>query len=221
MRILQEHYGYVQKKYLEKKGEFSMKKLSMLILLVIVASLLVAAIPTKMMRLTIINKSGYDVYMKLEGSPVTEAYYYLTIPAGDRDAPIIKVFTVMSDVYDRTTWQCGGLENSGLLVMANNTRLTFLPCGEAACPVQHWRPGYEYTDACGWTHTREAGWVWKPALKGEPTMEKVTYWKWVDWGKNLPKNLVADGYWNFACAQYYWDFKTFKLPVGCEFRYQY
>jgi len=66
-----------------------MKKLSMLILLVIVASLLVAAIPTKMMRLTIINKSGYDVYMKLEGSAVTEAYYYLTVPAGDRDEPMI------------------------------------------------------------------------------------------------------------------------------------
>jgi hypothetical protein len=199
-----------------------MKKLSMLILLVIVASLLVAAIPTKMMKLTIINKSGYDVYMKLEGSPVTDAYYYLTIPAGDRDAPTVKVFTVMSDVYDRTTWQCGGLENSGLLIMSNNTRLTYLPCGERPCAVPHWLPEDEYTDACGITWTRDGQLTLKPALKGEPTMEKVTYWKWVDFDVNLnPWVFGADGYWNFDCATYWWNFETFKLPVGCAFRYQY
>jgi predicted small secreted protein len=60
-----------------------MKKLTLLILLVLVASLLVAAIPTKTVRLVIINKSSYDVYMKLEGSALTGGFYYLTIPAGD------------------------------------------------------------------------------------------------------------------------------------------
>jgi tetratricopeptide (TPR) repeat protein len=117
----------------ESKRRRSMKKLSMLILLVIVASLLVAAIPTKMMRLTIINKSGYDVYMKLEGSAVTDAYYYLTVPAGDRDEPTVKVFTVMSDAYTRTTWQCDGLKSDGYLVVDGNIRLTFVPCGEFQC----------------------------------------------------------------------------------------
>ena len=196
-----------------------MKKLSMLILLVIVASLLVAAIPTKMMRLTIINKSGYDVYMKLEGSPVTDAYYYLTVPAGDRDEPVIKVFTVMSDMYARTTWQCNGLENSGNLVVDGNIRLTFLPCGEFQC---------------GWgVYDFDAGWwggcdndiftvPWASHYtQGEPRMEKVTYWKYFVAAANWPKNNEADGYWNFGCVQYWWNLKTYKLPLGCNFRYQY
>ncbi len=91
-----------------------MKKVSLLVLLAILAStLLMAAIPTAMVRLTIINKSGYDVYMKLEGSSATEQFYYLTIPAGDKSSPEVKVFTVMSDIYKRTTWQCDGVQSSG------------------------------------------------------------------------------------------------------------
>jgi len=111
-----------------------MKKVSLLVLLAIVAStLLMAAIPTTIVRLTIINKSGYDVYMKLEGSAVTQAFYYLTVPSGDRDNPTVKVFTVMSDLYKRTTWQCNGAKSSGTLAVDGNIRLTFTPCGEKAC----------------------------------------------------------------------------------------
>jgi hypothetical protein len=83
-----------------------MKKVSLLVLLAIVAStLLMAAIPTTIVRLTIINKSEYDVYMKLEGSSVTQSFYYLTVPSGTRDNPTVKVFTIMADLYTRTTWQ--------------------------------------------------------------------------------------------------------------------
>jgi hypothetical protein len=203
-----------------------MKKLSVLILLVIVASLLVAAIPTKMMRLTIINKSGYDVYMKLEGSPITDAYYYLTVPSGDRDNPVIRVFTVMSDMYDRTTWQCGGLESTGQLAVTGNIRLTYTPCGEALCkiPVENtedlevitkWKCGHPVSWA-----TPDDFVLWF-GRQGEPTMEKVTYWKWVSFDENFPKNNTADGYWNWGCFQYYWDLETYKLPTGCNFRYQY
>ena len=65
-----------------------MKKVSLLVLLAILAStLLMAAIPTTIVRLTIINKSGYDVYMKLEGSAVTQSFYYLTVPSGDPRHP--------------------------------------------------------------------------------------------------------------------------------------
>ena len=109
-----------------------MKKLTLLILLVLVASTLVAAIPTKTVRLTVINKSGYDVMLKLEGSAVTGAFYYLTIPSGDTDNPVIKVFTIMVDLYTRTTWQCGGVENTGTFWVPSNTRLTFTPCGRKA-----------------------------------------------------------------------------------------
>jgi len=207
-----------------------MKKLSVLILLVIVASLLVAAIPTKMMRLTIINKSGYDVYMKLEGSAVTDAYYYLTVPSGDRDEPVIKVFTVMSDVYSRTTWQCGGLESSGDLVVDQQIRLTFLPCGEAQCAVGFYKDDY-WLGGC---KNNIEFYKWENHYQqGEPTMEKVTYWKYLGYGpnawiyKSVPAKLWktwvfdADGYWNFGCVQYWWKINTYKLPVGCNFRYQY
>ena len=108
-----------------------MKKVSLLILIaILISSLMLAAIPTRMVRLTVINKSEYDVYMKLEGSPVTDAYYYLTIPAGDRDVPYVKVFTIMEDLYTRTTWQCDGQKSSGTLIVDGNIRLTFTPCGE-------------------------------------------------------------------------------------------
>ena len=195
-----------------------MKKLSLLILLVIVASLLVAAIPTKMMRLTIINKSGYDVYMKLEGSAVTEAYYYLTVPAGDRDEPTVKVFTVMSDAYTRTTWQCDGLKSDGYLVVDGNIRLTFVPCGEFQCS---WKgPTTAFLGGCFddvlYLVTQSH------YLQGEPRMEKVTYWKYLAYG--IPSWASADGYdgyWNFGCYTWYWDLKTYKLPSGCSFRYQY
>jgi len=234
-----------------------MKKLSMLILLVIVASLLVAAIPTKMMRLTIINKSGFDVYMKLEGSPLTDAYYYLTIAAGDRDEPVVKVYTVMSDVYSRTTWQCNGLKSSGSLVMAGNTRLTFSPCFDTACAFKVTTEGLkqncdrviaEAKAKANWADAVKknggdplnptaaelallaemledavkltyVGWNWHN--QGEPSMEKVTYWKYFAYGANPKGNLSADGYWNFGCVQYWYAFKTAKLPIGCNFRYQY
>jgi len=256
MHLIQEHRkNYVQINL--KKGEFSMKKLSVLILLVIVASLLVAAIPTKMLKLTIINKSGSDVYMKLEGSSLTDAYYYLTIPSGDRDEPVVKVFTVMSDVYSRTTWQCNGLESSGGLVMDGNTRLTFSPCYEAACKFKVTTEGLknncdryiaETKTKANWaawvednggdpenpTPAEEAllaemledavertnvGWKWHN--QGEPRMEKVTYWKGLLFGTNPKGNISADGYWNFGCVQWWWSIGTAKLPVGCDFRYQY
>jgi len=102
-----------------------MKKLISFVLLLVIAFSIMGAIPTKMVKLTIINKSGYDVYMRLEGSPLTDTFHYLTIEAGDRDAPVTKLFTIMSDVYTRTTWQCNGLESTGNLVVDGNIRLTF------------------------------------------------------------------------------------------------
>lgn len=115
-----------------------MKKVTLFIVLVLILStVLTAMIPTKMVRLTMINKSDpgtgpgdFAVYMKLQGSDVTNAFYYLTVPAGGRDTPTIKLFTVMSDVYTRDTWQCNNLHSSGTLVVASNLRLTFTQCGE-------------------------------------------------------------------------------------------
>jgi len=192
-----------------------MKKVSLLVLLAIVAStLMMAAIPTTMVRLTMINKSGFDVYMKLEGSAVTEAFYYLTVPSGDRDVPTIKVFTVMVDVYKRTTWQCNGLQSSGNLLVDGNIRLTFTPCSEVeGTPVDVWN-----------LHP----------IAGEPRYEKVTYWTYLaPYGPNdkvYPwlagtvawKNAyLYSGWWNFGCCTWAYRIRTYRLPYGCAWRYQY
>jgi hypothetical protein len=195
-----------------------MKKVSLLILLVIVAStLLMAAVPTKMVRLTIINKSGYDVFMKLEGSSVTEAFYYLTVPAGDRDEPTIKVFTIMSDLYSRETWQCDGVKSSGTLIVDGNIRLTFTPCGEFAC----FRFGAHFEF---WGCNKEQL-VLVTTLKrrsGEPRMEKVTYFRYLQYGVPSWANAyLYNGFWTSGCFTWYWRSRTYRTPIGCSWRYQY
>lgn len=242
-----------------------MKKVSLLILLVLVLStVLMAAVPTKMVRLTIINKSDYDVFMKLTGSAVTEAFYYLTVPTGSTDAPTIKVFTVLSDVYDRETWQCGGIRSAGNLVVTGNIRLTFTPCGRmdncrySSVRLELWDCAVRYKGvyrewinaglatedpaivaACGDTLTKK-GFTRGSCVDlyrntfgtavvftahrqaGEPTMEKVTYFRYLQYG--VPSWSIADlynGYFNFGCATWYWRSRVYRTPVGCAWRYQY
>ncbi len=201
-----------------------MKKVSMLVLLVIVATTLMAAIPTKMVRLTIINKSDpvdgsagdFAVYMKLTGSDVTGGYYYLTVPAGSRDEPMVKVFTIMADAYQRQTWQCSGVRSSGWLIASGNIRLTFTPCGQKVCTRTTYH--YEYW-GCGDLLTL-VGTTKRRA--GEPRMEKVTYFRYLQYGR--PTWSVADlynGYWNFGCFTWYYRIRTYRIPLGCQFHYQY
>ena len=199
-----------------------MKKVSLFVLLAIMAStLLMAAIPTSIVRLTVINKSEYDVYIKLEGSEVTQGFYYLTIPAGTKDSPVVKVFTIMVDVYTRTTWQCNGVQSKGNLYMSGNLRLTFTPCGVATCAIP-------WDKAVDWYYYNKCGkWVGpytnlNRVAAGEPTMEKVTYFKYL-W-KGVPSWNNAHlylGYWNFGCGTTYYRIRTYYTPYGCAYRYQY
>lgn len=197
-----------------------MKKVSLLVLLAILAStLLMAAIPTTVVRLTIINKSGFDVFMKLTGSSVTDAFYYLTIPSGDRDVPTVKVFTVMSDLYTRETWQCNGVRSTGTLIVDGNLRLTFTPCGERACTItvyHNYQWGCEGQDSPWY----EVGTTKRKA--GEPRMEKVTYFRYLTYGGPAWINAyLYTGYWNFGCGTWQYRIRTYRLPYGCEWRYQY
>jgi hypothetical protein len=196
-----------------------MKKTSIILLLTILASsLLISAAPTKLMRLTLVNKSDFAVYIRLRGSPVTNAFYYLTVPAGSRDQPFTKVFTILNDRYRRTTWQCNGLRNSGLLLIDGNTLLTFLPCGEFVCSRSshsHQFLGCNDTRVTIYQSHRTAG---------EPRMEKVTYFKYISIHSGDLAAMKAPNYyvfWNFECFEWWWDIYTYKLPVGCAFRYQY
>jgi len=216
-----------------------MKKVSLLILLVIVASTLMAAIPTPMVRLTMINKSGYDVYMKLEGSAITEAFYYLTVPAGTRDLPVVKVFTIMQDWYTRTTWLCGGLQSGGNLMVDGNLRLTFIPCGEFTC---RWSVYRNYPNRC--TNRYPLTTFFKnyhfSNYAGEPRYEKVSYWRYVTlytpWNRGLivgnnPRGFASEYFWEIAylyaglvnagCQLWGVRFRTYRLPYGCAWRYQY
>jgi hypothetical protein len=195
-----------------------MKKVSLLVLLAILAStLLMAAIPTTIVRLTIINKSGYDVYMKLEGSSVTQSFYYLTVPSGTRDTPTVKVFTIMSDLYTRTTWQCNGAKSSGTLIVNGNLRLTFTPCGERACSwvqdtTQFWGCAKDIETIVSTTHR----------FAGEPRMEKVTYFQYLQYGNpDWTSAYLYTGFWNFGCGTWYYRIRSYRLPYGCAWYYQY
>jgi hypothetical protein len=78
-------------------------------------------------RLMIINESGFDVYLKLEGCG-GGSYIELTIPSGTKDDPRVKEFLVERDQYLRTTIQCNGNENKGVLSLKGNTSMTFVAC---------------------------------------------------------------------------------------------
>jgi hypothetical protein len=101
-----------------------------LILVVIVVMLLTAAVmpamaKSKLVRLTLNNKSDQTVNLQLNGSQ----FYYLTVGAGES-----KVFTVNRETYSRTTWACG-LTSSGTLDMSTQVTLNFMPC-EGPAPNQ-------------------------------------------------------------------------------------
>jgi hypothetical protein len=191
-----------------------------------------------MVRLTIINKSGYDVYIKLTGSGITQGFYYLTIPAGDRLSPTIKVFTIQADLYERETWQCGVYKSSGSFFVDGNVRLTFIPCGDVcwACILYGWAPNtkcwYNWWTTWDWHHGcarhlgtgLNNGWFFVGhRWAGEPRMEKVTYFK-VLWGPGRPSWALAylyTGYLNIRCTTLWYRIRTYMLPYGCQWRYQY
>jgi hypothetical protein len=130
----------------------------------------------------------------------------------------------MIDVYDRETWTCNGVKSSGsgdYLVMDGNIRLTFLPCGKFP-----WRHAYDLIVNGQTIH------VFKYNV-GEPRMEKVTAWRWVQyatfydphWGASSwfrwANAYLYDGYLAFGCFLYYYRVRTLRLPSGCYWRYQY
>jgi hypothetical protein len=176
-----------------------MKKLMLFVLIAMLASSLVAAkLPDKLIRLEVINKSGDTVYIKLEGT-LFEQFYYLTIPDGED-----MTFTVVGDHYKRTTWACGGVKSSGSLELISQVRLTFTPCNRF-----NWK----------WVNVDPITGVWYFNSKGygEPTQEKVTYFKYLLTSFDVPWFI-----WNWQCFGWYtWETKTYKSPVGCMFRYKY
>ena len=52
----------------------------------------------RLVRLTIVNKSGLDVEINLTGEE-GENFYYLRVPEGDRSFPTEMMFTIIPDTY--------------------------------------------------------------------------------------------------------------------------
>jgi hypothetical protein len=152
-----------------------MKKTILLVLLVLMVSVaLVAAAPgfEKLARLTIWNRTGSTIYIKLT-TPKDNGnlHYYLTIKTG------LHVYTVQRELYDITYWSCGET-TTGVVDIFTQLSLTFTNCA--------------YLHDTGTTR-----WAYQNATlsglqvegrqfhnMGEPSMEKVhsklSFWKW-DW----------------------------------------
>jgi hypothetical protein len=153
----------------------------------------------------------------------------------------------MEDLYTRTTWQCDGQKSTGTLIVDGNIRLTFIPCGEMACA---WTlvKDFGWVNPCTGDPNvpAEIGRYFDPALHrfvcptaadplgycidwgtshrnaGEPRMEKVTYFKYLQYGTSVWINAyLYTGFWNFGCGTWYYRLRTYRLPYGCAWRYQY
>ena len=185
-----------------------MKKLSLLIVVAMLATaLLAAAPPGKLVRLTVYNQTGDKIYMKLEGR-ITGQFYYLTFPTGWSS------WTVLADKYDRTTWACG-YSDSGTLGMYSNVRLNFVPCNRVPTRILFWwdpeLDGVIGPDDVVWYHPNF----------GEPTMEKIFYWTAYSRFFWLKTNFWFSGTW-LLWLPLYGSLKnrTYSGPVGMWYRYQ-
>lgn len=76
---------------------------------VLLASILMMAAngSIKLIRLTIVNKSGRDIEIELTGSCEENSeyyHYYLRVPAGDRLSPTEMIFTIFPDKYSMSVY---------------------------------------------------------------------------------------------------------------------
>ncbi|OQX56779.1 hypothetical protein B5M50_06905 [candidate division KSB1 bacterium 4484_219] len=95
-----------------------MKKVMLLVLVALLATSLMAAFGTRLVRLTVINKGSDTVYLKLNG--VDEGgFYYLTIPGGEE-----KVFTLVQDLYVGKQYFCGASWSTSL-DLSSQVRLVY------------------------------------------------------------------------------------------------
>ena len=117
----------------------AMKKILMLVS--IVALLLVGAcpIPTRLVRLTLVNRSPDRVAVQLTGLDVTTSFYYLTLPKSVAGQPVEKTFTIMSqrysaeifylEIYDPVYgFKCSQNPSSNVTA-SHNLRFIILKCG--------------------------------------------------------------------------------------------
>ncbi len=75
-----------------------MKKKVVLLALITLLILQAAPHPAKLVRFTLVNKSGLPIALRMSGV-YWGAFYYLKVEAGDRTFPAERTFTIQPDVY--------------------------------------------------------------------------------------------------------------------------
>jgi len=112
------------------------KTLLLLSILTLVSISANAFVPRVVKNLTVINKSGRAIEISLTGTE-TDNFYYLRVPAGDRIAPVERVFEIFPDVYRSQLhyvelwdpvygYSCGS--KSQTLDLTRNVRVVVLEC---------------------------------------------------------------------------------------------
>jgi hypothetical protein len=200
-----------------------MKKTLLVALVVLIASVaLLAAAPgyEKLARLSVWNRTGDTIYIRLTtGKEDGSLFYYLTVKPG------YHVFTVQRKIYDVKYWSCGS-SMLGVADVLTNLSLTFTDCRYLHrwtytlkyYPVAHLEDGTP-------VYPRYYSPINPNAMNfGEPGMEKVhTYlrrWEWrylstKCWG--APWYNTADGLWyqdwggNCAAGRN-WGLRGYRSP---------
>jgi hypothetical protein len=114
-----------------------MKKTWILTTLLALLLLGASAPSPKLVRLTIVNKTGLPLEIKLTGE-CEDNFYYLRIPEGDRVFPAQETFTITPDIYKMQPYyielwdpvygySCGDA-GSKTLYASRNIQVTFLEC---------------------------------------------------------------------------------------------
>jgi len=84
--------------------------------------------------------------------------------------------------------------------------------GPAIC----WNPVLQKWVPCGGKQGK-----YKYPGSGEPRMEKVSYFPYISGGSVWDTSCKNGGSWSNGSYTIYYCIRTYKLPVGCNFRYQY
>ena len=113
-----------------------MKKVFLVVLLLAVL-LSASTLPIRLVRLTIVNKSGLPIEIRLTGEDV-DTSYYLRVEEGDRQFPAEGVFTIVPGTYQMQPYyielwdpvygsSCGEA-GSTTLEANHNIKVTFAEC---------------------------------------------------------------------------------------------
>jgi hypothetical protein len=94
--------------------------------------------PTRLVRLTIVNKSGLPLEIRLTNEDDSNIFYYLRLDEGDRSYPVEKIFTIIPGNYQMQPYyielwdpvygdSCSD-PGSQTLYAEHNIRITILEC---------------------------------------------------------------------------------------------